>query len=755
MRIRALPAALAGMMALAALPAGVPVVAERPEGTLQMVEALGRIALELEADPGRNLFLNRERAARLRRHLADTPADYPDGPSLRLRLIEELLGAGDSLEALAEVQRLRAWHLATPQVRFDAALERRITFLEALCQLRIAEQENCVRDHSADSCLFPIQGAGVHLRPEGSRAALGLLTRLVEEDPTDLRARWLLNLASMTLGEFPSGVPPAWRIPPAAYASAYPLAPFPDVAGALGLDVNDQAGGCIAEDFDRDGDLDLLLSSWGLRGALRLYRNNADGTFTETASAAGLDGITGGLNLLQADYDNDGWTDVWILRGAWMGEAGRLPNSLLRNLGDGTFADVTHEAGLFSRHPTQAAVWLDFNGDGWLDLFVGNETSPGDPPHPCELFRNNRDGTFSECAAASGLAVQAFVKGVTSADYDGDGRPDLYVTTRGTANLLFRNEGPAKADGGLQSAWRFTEQASIAGVTEPRHSFPTWFWDYDNDGRPDLAVMGYGLNTTSDFAAELLGQPHGAAKARLYHNEGGGRFADVSESAGVHLLLHAMGCNFGDLDNDGWLDFYVGTGDPDLANLVPNRMFRNDGHGRFQDVTTAGRFGHLQKGHAIAFADLDNDGDQDVYAVMGGAYSGDIARNVLFQNPGHGHGWLTLELEGVQSNRSAIGARVRVVLATPGGERSLYRTVGTGASFGANPLRQEIGLGDATAIARVEILWPATGRTQVLTRLRPNRFYRAKEDATHASEWTVPRFPFTKSDAAVPGGHGT
>lgn len=746
---------MAGVMAGVCARAGTPVPPERPEGTLHMVEALDRLATALEADPGRNLFLNRERAARLRRHLAETSAGHPDGPALRLRLIEELLAAGDSRAALAEVQRLRAWHLASPGVGFDGVLERRVTFLEALCQLRIAEQENCVLDHSADSCLFPIQGGGVHLRPAGSRAALGLLTRLLEEDPTDLRARWLLNVASMTLGEFPDGVPPSLRIPPSAYASDYPMTPFPDAAGALGLDVNDQAGGCVLEDFDRDGDLDLLLSSWGLRGALRLYRNNADGTFTETASTAGLDGITGGLNLMQTDYDNDGWADVWILRGAWMGEAGRLPNSLLRNQGDGTFADVTLAAGLFSQHPTQAAVWLDYNGDGWLDLFVGNESSPGETPHPCELFRNNRDGTFTECAAASGLAVVAFVKGVSSADYDGDGRPDLYLSTRGSANRLFRNEGPAQAGSGLQSTWRFSDQASAAGVTEPLHSFPSWFWDYDNDGRPDLAVMGYGLNTTGDFAAELLGQPHGAARARLYHNEGGGRFADVSEAAGVHLLLHAMGCNFGDLDNDGWLDFYVGTGDPDLANLVPNRMFRNDGHGRFQDVTTSGRFGHLQKGHAIAFADLDNDGDQDVYAVMGGAYAGDIARNALFLNPGHGNHWLTLELEGVQCNRAAIGARLRVVLATPEGERSLWRTVGSGASFGANPLRQEIGLGNATAIARVEIHWPTSGRTQILTGLQPDRFYRVKEDTDRTVEWTIPRFPFTKSDATGPVGHGT
>jgi hypothetical protein len=125
-----------------------------------------------------------------------------------------------------------------------------------------------------------------------------------------------------------------------------------------------------------------------------------------------------------------------------------------------------------------------------------------------------------------------------------------------------------------------------------------------------------------------------------------------------------MGCNFGDLDNDGWLDFYVGTGDPSLSMLIPNRMFRNDGGKRFQEVTSSGGFGHLQKGHGISFADLDNDGDQDIHEEMGGAVSGDVAHNALYLNPGHGNHWITLKLEGVTSNRAAIGARIRAIVQT-------------------------------------------------------------------------------------------
>ncbi|MXW80248.1 MAG: CRTAC1 family protein [Gemmatimonadetes bacterium] len=192
-------------------------------------------------------------------------------------------------------------------------------------------------------------------------------------------------------------------------------------------------------------------------------------------------------------------------------------------------------------------------------------------------------------------------------------------------------------------------------------------------------------------------------------------------------MLYTMGCDFGDLDNDGWLDFYAGTGSPSLRSVMPNRMFRNAGGRFFEDVTTSGGFGHLQKGHGVAFGDYDNDGDQDIYAVMGGAYTGDVFQNVLFANPGHGNHWITLLLEGVQSNRAALGARIRIEVATAEGKRNIYATVGTGASFGGSSLQQEIGLGQATAIETVEVTWPATGAQQLFTGLEMNQSYSIRE----------------------------
>ena len=188
-----------------------------------------------------------------------------------------------------------------------------------------------------------------------------------------------------------------------------------------------------------------------------------------------------------------------------------------------------------------------------------------------------------------------------------------------------------------------------------------------------------------------------------------------------------MGCNFGDLDNDGYLDSYIGTGDPGLASLMPNRMFRNAAGQFFQDVTTSGGFGHLQKGHGVAFGDIDHDGDQDVFAVMGGAFTGDIAPNVLFENPGHGNHWIKLKLEGVRSNRAAIGARIKVSLNTKNGSRDVYATVTSGSSFGASSLRQEIGLGQANSIRAIEIAWPAGGDVQVFQNVAMDQFLHIRE----------------------------
>ncbi|MBT8400752.1 MAG: CRTAC1 family protein, partial [Rhodothermia bacterium] len=474
---------------------------------------------------------------------------------------------------------------------------------------------------------------------------------------------------------------------------------------------------------------------YGTRGPMKLYVNDQDGRFHDRTEEAGLNGLYGGLNTVHADYDNDGFVDVFVLRGAWLGDAGAHPNSLIRNKGDGTFEDVTLRAGVLSYHPTQTAAWADFNNDGWIDLFVGNESdqeinvftgdlSKQSTPHPSELFINNGDGTFSEISAHVGIDVHAYVKAAVWGDVNNDGLQDLYLSVMGGPNRLYINRG-----GIDRSSWTFEERAEATGVDEPFFSFPSWFWDYDNDGDQDIFVSSYDSRHFTrmgyDVAAEYLNLPVTVEQSRLYRNRGDGTFEDVTEEAALDKLMYTMGSNFGDLDNDGYLDFYLGTGGIDLFSLMPNRMFHNSVGERFDEVTFEGGFGHIQKGHGVAFGDLDNDGDQDIYSVMGGALEGDVFQNLLFENPGHDNAWISLQLQGVASNRDAIGARIRLKLVNRDGSRStIYATVSTGGSFGASSLRQEIGLGDATEIEEIEVVWPNADRsTQAFADLDVNRHF--------------------------------
>jgi len=267
-------------------------------------------------------------------------------------------------------------------------------------------------------------------------------------------------------------------------------------------------------------------------------------------------------------------------------------------------------------------------------------------------------------------------------------------------------------------------------VEEPILSFPTWFWDFDNDGWLDLFVgsfPGFTGDSLGDIAAGYLGMPFHGPTPRLFRNRGDGTFSDVTQAVGLDKPMLIMGANFGDFDNDGFLDMYLGTGEPNLHTLVPNRMYRNAGGQRFQNVTTSGGFGHLQKGHGISFADSDNDGDQDVYVVMGGAYSGDTAYNAMFVNPGQGNHWITLLVECVRSNRAAIGARIKITVNDSDTQREVYATVGTGGSFGASSLQQEMGLGPTKSIASIEVTWPTTGATQTFRGVEMDAFYRIRE----------------------------
>jgi tetratricopeptide (TPR) repeat protein len=616
----------------------------------------------------------------------------------------------------------------------------------ALAYLRLGERNNCIAGHGTASCIFPIQGDGVYTDPYASEKAIEIYRTLLKEDPDDLESRWLLNLACMTLGQYPSALSPALLIPGLDKDTGeYKLNAFTDMAGSLGLaETKNTGGGAIIDDFNNDGYLDIITGDWDNDHGMHYFVNDTNGGFTDVSDRSGLSRVKGAFNLLQVDYNNDGLTDIFVLRGGWKGQYGRLPKTLLRNNGDGTFTDVTVESGLISLHPTQTAVWADFNNDGWPDVFIGNETTSAEDYNPCELWINDGKGHFSECARQAGCAVAAYVKGVTSADYNNDNWPDIFLSRRDGGKTLLKNKGLHSK---IPQFENVTHEAGLDKDTT--FTLPTWFWDYDNDGWPDIFVCGYKFNGSiaKAEAARALHIPMpGLSTMYLYRNNHDGTFTDVSKAVGLDQPVFAMGSNFGDIDNDGWPDMYLGTGNPDFESLTPNRLFKNIGGKKFADVTRSARVGNLQKGHGVAIADVDNDGDQDIFIETGGAYPGDAYYNSFYINPGqNNNNWIGIALEGVISNRSAIGARIAVHFTEEGIRRTVYRDINSGGSFGASPLRQEIGIGRATRIDELVINWPASGIVQSFRNINPRQFIKIREGDTVLRKMDLRRLSFPAS----------
>lgn len=602
----------------------------------------------------------------------------------------------------------------------EVSLVKKTHFELGVASLRFGETQNCCLTHSAESCIVPIRGSGLHTKPEGAQGAIKHFNKVLQlsssEDGADEKldveeaSRWLLNLAYMTLGKYPEEVPDGYLVDPSFFESEIEFPRFVNVYPKLGLNTFNLCGGAVVDDFDLDGDFDFVTCSWDVTAQTQVFRNEGNGSFEDVTADSGLEGFYGGLNLNHADYDNDGDLDVFVMRGAWLKAKGLHPNSLLRNEGNLKFTDVTFAVGLGEQFfPTKTSVWLDYDNDGDLDLYVGNESSD-DVVAPCNLFRNDA-GHFVDVAGEAGVADIVFSMGAALGDYNDDGWGDLYLSLEGE-NKLYRNN----KDG------TFSDVAAELAVTKPSSSFPTWFWDYDNDGHEDIFVgctsgpVGV-LDTEVRF--EMM---------HLYRNRGDGTFEDVTESVGLDYPATPMGANFGDLNNDGYCDFYLATGNTPYSEIRPNVMFLNEAGRRFRNVTMAGGFGHLQKGHGVSFADIDNDGDQDVYVQLGGAYPGDRYNDALFENPGFGNHYISLKLEGRKSNRSAIGARIRLDITDGDGERrSVHHTVSSGSSFGANPYRQVIGIGAATKVDKLHIVWPISDSSQTFVNVEADKAYRCVE----------------------------
>ena len=529
----------------------------------------------------------------------------------------------------------------------------------------------------------------------------------------------------------------------AALSSSAPSISFENVVERSGVDfvlnnsvtadkhqIETMMGGVALFDYDNDGLLDIYFANGARLPQMdksnpafsnRLYRNVGGGSFKDVTELAGVRGSGYAMGVAVGDYDNDGHVDLYV--------AGVNRNQLFRNNGDGTFGDVTAKAGVAGIHPKYgktyavSAGWFDYDNDGHLDLFLVNylKWSLATAP-PCTvkgiraycspnsfagtpnmLFRNNRDGTFTDVSDASQIGrLIGKGMGVAFSDYDGDGFTDVFVANDTFRNFLFRNNGDGTfAEVGILAGVAFNENGkSVAGMGVD-------FRDYDNDGRPDI------------FETAMVGDTF-----PLYRNTGA-QFEDVTSPSRLLTAtsrLTAWGNGIFDFDNDGFKDLFTANGaildnSEEIDNLpyrIPNTILRNNGDGTFADVSAgAGKSFTIPAAHrGAAFGDLDNDGRVDIVTT-----NLNEKPEIFLNRSAAKNNWVTIKLTGTRSNRDGLGARIKLTTAK-GGAQHNHATTAVGYAS-ASDKRVHIGLGAATTIDKIEINWPS-GIKQTLTGVRVN-----------------------------------
>ena len=488
--------------------------------------------------------------------------------------------------------------------------------------------------------------------------------------------------------------------------------------------------GCAFVDYDNDGWLDIFLVNSGvsdfyspatpLKNAL--YRNNRDGTFTDVTDKAGLAGGRFGMGVAVADYDGDGWQDLYVTNYG--------SNVLYHNNKNGTFTDITDKAGVTTQGWSTCAVWFDYDNDGKLDLFVSSfvqfdksqhrlcvdQTMTQNyyciprifKPRPSYLFHNNGNGRFSDVSKESGIAGSPGKSfGVVATDVNNDGLMDLFVANDTVANFLFLNKGQGKFEEiGLQAAVAYSD----AG--KPRSGMGVDATDFDGDGWQDLFVA----NIDQEFFS-------------LYHNEKDQTFVDVSgEIAPATQLLSGWGLKFFDYDNDGDPDLLLVNGHPDdliemkaarVRYKEPLLLFENTGT-TFKNVSaqSGSVFANELSGRGMAVGDFDNDGDLDVLISNNGE-----APVLLRNEGGNGNNWIGLDLVATRSNAGAVGAIIS--WQASGKKRTRLRTAG-GSYLSTSDPREVLGVGVSAKIQSVEIRWPS-GTVDKLTNLPLNRYIKIVE----------------------------
>jgi hypothetical protein len=507
-----------------------------------------------------------------------------------------------------------------------------------------------------------------------------------------------------------------------------------------------------AADYNNDGWIDFYVTNSGRNAQNRLYRNNGNGTFTDTASAAGVADLNqegGCMDAVWGDYDNDGWSDLYVVK--WSAS-----NRLFRNLGNGSFEDVTEKARVGYRGNGNGAMFFDYDNDGRLDIYIANYFPPQfDLWHlettrimhndfetarnggPNVLYHNNGDGTFSDVSAKLGVDDPGWSLDIGAGDINDDGWVDFYVANDFGPDKLFLNNGA-----GMLGDSAFIDISRVAHGLDTRKGMNVDFGDYDNDGWFDIYVT----NITKPGYLEEGNM--------LWHNNGDGTFRDVGLQSGVADGGWGWAAKFFDANNDGWLDlvalngfvsagpddywYDLGTmattpsydvtdtanwpaiGNKSFSGYERTRLFVNRGNGTFQDLAEPAGITDLYDGRGVAVADIDNDGAPDLFVANQGQKAC-LYRNRITDNS---H-WLGLRLIGVRSNRDAIGARVTLRV----GDQKQVRIVDGGNGFASQSDRRVLfGLKDKSRVDEIEIRWPS-GHVHRLHDLTVNRYMTIREDA--------------------------
>ena len=611
-------------------------------------------------------------------------------------IIEEVLGS-ENFQSLPDTSKIMTYNSA------------------ALIYIKAAEVKNCVIPGGSIVCQLPTDNNYKQDYTDYSYKAIEVINEWLMIDSENLMAKWLLNIVYMSIGEYPEGINNDLLIEVPGQNLSSIVTQFTDVSIDRGIYTVDLAGGVIFDDFNNDGYADLITSTWDPCSSMKFYLNKGINGFKDITVNSNLSTQLGGLNIVSTDYNNDGYLDIYVLRGGWLMEEGEMINSLLKNNGDLTFTDVTQEVNLSDfAYPTQSASWGDYDNDGDLDLFICNESYKDENEniiYPSQLFNNNNN-KFLDVSVQASISNDRYCKSSDWGDYNNDGLIDLFISNYGGENRLYKNLG-----NGL-----FEDIAREIGITDPYYSFTSWFWDYDNDGDLDIFSSGYEYGIIKSIES-FMGKIDLNYSLKLYENNGEGLYRDNTQGLGLLKVHSTMGANFGDVNNDGYDDLYLGTGYPAIDSLVPNAFYFNNEGLSFVDKTHIYGLGHIQKGHGVAFADYDLDGDLDIFEQMGGFYLSDGFTNILYQNSNNTNNWIGIKLIGDKSGKIALGAKINLVC----DNKNYNSIVEPGGSFGSSSLIKVMGIQDCKNIDKLYITWPRDQSIQEINNISVNQYILIKE----------------------------